>query len=65
MHSLSAPKIKAKKVLSSYPKARIVIGGNDDSALLEREAAWADFVIHTADSSDHDGAAKAIAKGLV
>ncbi|KAE8135119.1 NAD(P)-binding protein [Aspergillus pseudotamarii] len=56
---------KAKKVLSSYPKARIVIGANDDSALLEREAAWADFVIHTADSSDHDGAAKAIAKGLV
>lgn len=36
---------KAKKVLSSYPKARVVIGSNDNSALLEREAAWADFVI--------------------
>lgn len=36
---------KAKKVLSQYPKARIVIGGLDDSALLEREAAWADIVI--------------------
>ena len=36
---------KAKEVLSAYPKARIVIGGNDDSELLEREAAWADIVI--------------------
>lgn len=36
---------KAKKVLSAYPKARAVIGGNDDSELLEREAAWADIVI--------------------
>lgn len=36
---------KTKKVLSQYPKARIVIGGLDDSALLEREAAWADIVI--------------------
>ncbi|KAK1145747.1 hypothetical protein N8T08_003985 [Aspergillus melleus] len=56
---------KAKEVLSAYPKARIILGGNDDSELLEREAAWADIVIHTADSSDHAGAVTAIAKGLV
>ncbi|UPL01893.1 hypothetical protein LCI18_012827 [Fusarium solani-melongenae] len=56
---------KAKKVLAKYPKARAVIGGLDDTETLEREAAWADIVIHTADSSDHDGSAKAIAKGLV
>lgn len=36
---------KAKKVLEKYPKARIVIGGLDDSAILEREAAWADIVV--------------------
>lgn len=36
---------KARKVLSAYPKARTVIGGNDESDLLEREAAWADIVI--------------------
>ncbi|KAI8186738.1 hypothetical protein K4K56_005317 [Colletotrichum sp. SAR 10_98] len=56
---------KAKKVQERFPKARIVIGGLDDSEILEREAAWADIVIHTADSSDHSGAAEAIAKGLV
>ncbi|RAH51177.1 NAD(P)-binding protein [Aspergillus brunneoviolaceus CBS 621.78] len=56
---------KAKKVQSAYPKARIVIGGNDDLELLAREAAWADIVIHTADSSDHADAATAIAKGLI
>ena len=36
---------KAKNVHAKYPKARIVRGGLDDSALLEREAAWADIVI--------------------
>ncbi|RAH81592.1 NAD(P)-binding protein [Aspergillus japonicus CBS 114.51] len=56
---------KAKKVQSAYPTARTIIGGNDDLELLEREAAWADIVIHTADSSDHVNAATAIAKGLV
>ncbi|TEA15276.1 Uncharacterized protein C8034_v002697 [Colletotrichum sidae] len=55
---------KAKKVLEQYPKARIVLGGLDDSDTLEREASWADVVIHTADSSDHAGAATAISKGL-
>ncbi|KAH6672659.1 hypothetical protein F5X68DRAFT_158375 [Plectosphaerella plurivora] len=55
---------KADKVLETYPKARIVLGGLDDSETLEREASQADIVIHTADSSDHAGAAQAIAKGL-
>lgn len=36
---------KAKKVQERFPKARIVIGGLDDSEILEREAAWADIVI--------------------
>lgn len=36
---------KAKKVLAKYPNARILLGGLGDSALLEREAAWADIVI--------------------
>ncbi|KAK2027499.1 NAD(P)-binding protein [Colletotrichum zoysiae] len=56
---------KANKVVEKYPTARIVLGGLDDSETLEREAAWADVVIHTADSSDHAGAATAISKGLV
>jgi len=36
----------------------------DDSKVLEEESAKADIVIHTADASDHGGAAKAIAHGL-
>ncbi|KAK1991437.1 NAD(P)-binding protein [Colletotrichum falcatum] len=55
---------KAKKVVENYPTVRIVLGGLDDSEKLEREASWADIVIHTADSSDHAGAATAISKGL-
>ncbi|KAF4954273.1 hypothetical protein FSARC_12183 [Fusarium sarcochroum] len=55
---------KAKKVTAAYPKARVVIGGLDDAELVEREAGWADIVVHTADSSDHEVSAKAIAKGL-
>lgn len=48
-----------------YPKVRPVIGGLDDSSTIEKEAAAADVVIHTADASDHVGSAQAIAKGLV
>jgi uncharacterized protein YbjT (DUF2867 family) len=55
---------KAKSVTEAFPKVRIVIGDLDDSNILEDEAAKADIVIHTADASDHEGAAKAIAKGL-
>ncbi|KAI6784576.1 uncharacterized protein J7T54_006621 [Emericellopsis cladophorae] len=56
---------KAKAVQTQYPRARVVLGGLDDSGIIQKEAAWADIVIHTADSSDHEGAAKSIAKGLV
>ncbi|KAK4500250.1 hypothetical protein PRZ48_008439 [Zasmidium cellare] len=55
---------KADKVKAAYPKIRIVLGGLDDSQILEDEAARADIVLHAADASDHEGAAKAIAKGI-
>ncbi|GKZ35412.1 hypothetical protein AbraIFM66950_006042 [Aspergillus brasiliensis] len=55
---------KAKQVHAQYPSIRVVIGDLDDSALLEKESAEADIVLHTADASDHEGAANAIAKGL-
>ncbi|KAJ5660468.1 hypothetical protein N7507_006919 [Penicillium longicatenatum] len=75
---------KAEQVKAQYPNIRIVIGGLDDSALVERESAAADIVLRgspasligpnnsltlmnkdAADASDHAGAAKAIAAGLV
>ncbi|KAL4900448.1 hypothetical protein BDW74DRAFT_161954 [Aspergillus multicolor] len=56
---------KAKYVRELYPNVRVVIGELGDSEKIEKEAAWADIVLHTADSSDHVGAANAIAKGLV
>ncbi|CAI7593783.1 unnamed protein product [Penicillium manginii] len=56
---------KAAQVKAQYPNARIVLGNLDDSSILERESAAADIVLHTADASDHVGAAKAIAAGLV
>ncbi|GFN12470.1 nucleoside-diphosphate-sugar epimerase [Aspergillus tubingensis] len=55
---------KAAQVQAQYPSIRVVIGDLDDSALLEKESAEADIVLHTADASDHEGAANAIAKGL-
>ncbi|KAF2843991.1 NAD(P)-binding protein [Plenodomus tracheiphilus IPT5] len=55
---------KAKSVKDAFPKVRIALGDLDNSKVLEEEAAKADVVIHTADASDHEGAAKAIAKGL-
>ncbi|BCR89563.1 uncharacterized protein ACHE_50761A [Aspergillus chevalieri] len=56
---------KARKVQDQYPSVRVVIGELDDSDKLTKEAAWADVVIHTADASDHAGAANAISKGLI
>ncbi|OOQ81596.1 nucleoside-diphosphate-sugar epimerase [Penicillium brasilianum] len=56
---------KAEQVRAHYPNTRVVVGNLDNSALLERESAAADIVLHTADASDHVGAAKAIAAGLV
>jgi hypothetical protein len=51
-------------VASEYPKVRLVFGDLDNAALLQEESAKADVVLHTADSSDHEVAAKAIAKGI-
>ncbi|KAI1260124.1 NAD(P)-binding protein [Xylariaceae sp. FL1019] len=56
---------KAKKVRDALPKVRIVLGSLDDSDVLRKEAAWADLVLHAADAADHEGAARAIAAGLV
>jgi len=55
---------KADIVKKAFPNVRIVLGGNDDSELLKEEAAKADVVLHAADASDHEGAAKAIAEGI-
>ncbi|KAK8088121.1 nucleoside-diphosphate-sugar epimerase [Apiospora hydei] len=55
---------KADKVKAQYPNATIILGKLDDSGLLREQAAKADIVLHTADASDHEGAARAIAAGL-
>lgn len=55
---------KGKPVKNAFPNVRLVVGDLDSSKLLEEEAAKADVVIHTADASDNEPAAKAIAKGL-
>ncbi|KAK8095936.1 nucleoside-diphosphate-sugar epimerase [Apiospora kogelbergensis] len=55
---------KADKVKAQYPDADIVLGDLDDSELLREQAAKADIVLHTADASDHEAAARAIAAGL-
>lgn len=51
-------------IAAAYPKIRLVYGTLDDSKLLEEESARAHIVLHTADSSDHGGAATAISRGL-
>ncbi|KAI2771280.1 NAD(P)-binding protein [Daldinia loculata] len=55
---------RAKPVAAAYPKARIVYGTLDDAEVIEKEAAAADIVVHTAESADNVPSAKAIAKGL-
>ncbi|TXC04536.1 hypothetical protein FocTR4_00000173, partial [Fusarium oxysporum f. sp. cubense] len=55
---------KGKDVQKQYPNVKLAIGSLDDSRVIEKAASEADIVIHTADSSDHQGAAKAIAAGL-
>ncbi|KAF2772954.1 NAD(P)-binding protein [Teratosphaeria nubilosa] len=56
---------KAETVRKAYPSIRIVLGSLDDSNILTEEASKADIVLHAADASDHEGAAKAIAQGLI
>ncbi|KAI0490940.1 nucleoside-diphosphate-sugar epimerase [Xylaria cf. heliscus] len=55
---------KAKLVSSQYPNAKFAYGSLEDSEVIEKAAAAADIVVHTADSSDNLPSAKAIAKGL-
>jgi len=52
------------KIQKAHPKVNLVIGSLDDSETVANAAAAADIVVHTADSSDHQGAARAIASGL-
>ncbi|KAH8675511.1 hypothetical protein BX600DRAFT_452855 [Xylariales sp. PMI_506] len=55
---------KADQIKSTYPNLRAVIGDLDSYDLIKNEAARADIVLHTADASDHEPAARAIAEGL-
>jgi len=55
---------KAKGDKLEHLGAKALIGSLDDSALLEEAARNADIVIHTADSSDHEGSCKALLAGL-
>ncbi|KAI1089873.1 NAD(P)-binding protein [Rostrohypoxylon terebratum] len=55
---------RGKPVAAAYPKARLVYGTLDDADVIEKEAAAADIVVHTADSADDVPSATAIAKGL-
>jgi len=56
---------KAAQVREAYPAVRLVLGDLDNADLLNQEASKADIVLHAADASDHEGAARAIASGLV
>jgi hypothetical protein len=53
---------KGALVLSTYPGIQLVLGGLDDSALLEREARKADIILNFADS-DHPPSAEALIRG--
>ncbi|XDG08364.1 hypothetical protein ABKA04_007979 [Annulohypoxylon sp. FPYF3050] len=55
---------RGKPVAAAYPKARLVYGTLDSADVIEKEAAAADIVVHTADSADNVPSATAIAKGL-
>ncbi|WYZ44264.1 hypothetical protein EsH8_VII_000700 [Colletotrichum jinshuiense] len=55
---------RAAPVKKAYPNVRIVVGSLHDADIIEKEAAAADIVVHTAESSDDEPSAKSIAKGL-
>ncbi|KAM0260791.1 hypothetical protein ACHAQJ_002557 [Trichoderma viride] len=55
---------RAQLVKAKYPTVKFVYGALEDTDVIEKAAAEADVVIHTADSSDHASSARAIAKGL-
>ncbi|KAF2753595.1 NAD(P)-binding protein [Pseudovirgaria hyperparasitica] len=56
---------KADKIKAAFPDVRTVLGDLDNSAILTEESSGANIVIHTADASDHAGAARAIAEGIL
>ncbi|EMC97455.1 hypothetical protein BAUCODRAFT_452817 [Baudoinia panamericana UAMH 10762] len=56
---------KADIVKKAYPNVRTVLGDLDNSELLRQQASRADIVLHAADASDHEGAARAIAAGMI
>ncbi|KAH7114275.1 hypothetical protein B0J11DRAFT_131428 [Dendryphion nanum] len=62
--ALARTSAKGKTITDAFPNVRIAIGDLDNAQVLEKEAAEADIVIHTADASDNAPAARAIAKGL-
>ncbi|OJD35442.1 nucleoside-diphosphate-sugar epimerase [Diplodia corticola] len=62
--ALVRTKDKGAKVQQAYSNVDIVYGDLDSYDLIKGEASKADIVIHTADASDHEPAAKAIAEGL-
>lgn len=55
---------RGKPVKEKYQDVKLVYGNLNDSEVIEKAAAEADIVIHTADSSDNMPAAKAISQGL-
>ncbi|GME38239.1 NAD-dependent epimerase/dehydratase [Neofusicoccum parvum] len=62
--ALVRTKEKGAQVTQAYPDVTLVYGDLDSYDLIKEQAAKADIVVHTADASDHKGAAKAIAEGL-
>ncbi|KAJ4390723.1 hypothetical protein N0V93_004321 [Gnomoniopsis smithogilvyi] len=56
---------KAKQVSRTYPSVKIVIGDLDSYDLIKAQAAKNDIILHAADASDHEGAARAIAAGIL
>ncbi|KAI5921613.1 hypothetical protein F4810DRAFT_677837 [Camillea tinctor] len=54
---------RGKPVASQYPKVRLVYGSLEDAAVLEKEAAAADVVLHTA-NADSLPAAQSLVKGI-
>ncbi|PSK37251.1 hypothetical protein B9Z65_1993 [Elsinoe australis] len=56
---------KANAVKKAYPSIRTVIGDLDSADLIKAESAKADIVLHAADASDHEGAARSITAGLL
>ncbi|KAI6764363.1 hypothetical protein HG530_008152 [Fusarium avenaceum] len=55
---------KGKAVQKQYPDVKLAIGSLDDYEVIKKAASEADIVIHTAESSDHQESARAIAAGL-